>query len=673
MEIHELNTFSGTAGAGDYFAMDNGSDTSKISADTLLAPLNARIDNIIAGPASSAEEVIDARQGANGTTYSSLGDAIRQSTMVMRPNITSGADMDSVSLNGTYFKDNNVSVTNGVNSSQARIVVIKGAASSGYGIVQLWFDTVENVMYYRSKRTPSTEWSEWVDLDVSNRRVYEINIKTEQGRVCETVDVGSGYIENGKNRYFSRCEMLYEIGEPLNNDKPFRMELSFVPEQFEKISRFQVLFYTAEGVHNRTYAYYDSELTNPLIVRAPDDAKYFKFQTYSENNVEHIEDIVVVSNKPLAERYNLPIINKEVGQSLAFSYKVSRGAITSGRLLLPPNYSIDGESVPLIVLCHGSGGMTKWDSPIAPSERHLELYQYLANEGFAVFDCYPWTNQKSFTETGTYGTYSPVGIPVNIQSYLKGVEYVCSRYNINGNAVSLLCKSQGGHIGQWAVTQTVYPFKCVALQAPDINVGRTNFMYEPNIRRAILAYEDFDGTAEEKNAFISSGNASDPLVRSFLDKNKGKVVNMIPYIHGITNGSLDTFYNDFIDGATNQLPQWMIDLGITLVEGIYVPIWAYRHEDYVKPATIPSKFWCAYDDTAVSSYGNFAIYHYLQNGGSDTAWRVMPNGTGGHHSMDTDENALKTSGTTALGIAYTDIATAYVEVVDFIRRCMADY
>jgi hypothetical protein len=36
--------------------------------------------------------------------------------------------------------------------------------------------------------------------------------------------------------------------------------------------------------------------------------------------------------------------------------------------------------------------------------------------------------------------------------------------------------------------------------------------------------------------------------------------------------------------------------------------------------------------------------------------------------MDTDPNALKSSGTTALGIAYTDIPTAYVEVVEFIRN-----
>lgn len=77
MQIHELNNFSGTPGASDYLATDNGTDTSKISAADLFAPLNSRIDNIIAGPAPSAEEIVDARLGADGVTYSSLGDAIR--------------------------------------------------------------------------------------------------------------------------------------------------------------------------------------------------------------------------------------------------------------------------------------------------------------------------------------------------------------------------------------------------------------------------------------------------------------------------------------------------------------------------------------------------------------------------------------------------------------------
>ena len=77
MQIHELNNFTGTLGSGAYLAIDDGTDTGKISSEGLLAATEARIDNIIAGPAPSAEEIVDARLGADGVTYPSLGDAIR--------------------------------------------------------------------------------------------------------------------------------------------------------------------------------------------------------------------------------------------------------------------------------------------------------------------------------------------------------------------------------------------------------------------------------------------------------------------------------------------------------------------------------------------------------------------------------------------------------------------
>lgn len=90
MQIHELNNFAGPLGSGAYIAIDNGTDTGKKSVADLLAgvngeidqaknDLNARIDNIIAGgDAPSAAEVTDARLGANGVTYPSLGAAIRK-------------------------------------------------------------------------------------------------------------------------------------------------------------------------------------------------------------------------------------------------------------------------------------------------------------------------------------------------------------------------------------------------------------------------------------------------------------------------------------------------------------------------------------------------------------------------------------------------------------------
>ncbi len=101
MEIHELNTFSGTLGATDYFVTDNGEDTSKVSADAMFEPINARIDNIITSPAPSAEEIVDARLGADGVTYSSLGEAIRGQVSDLKSDFTELNDALISFENGT--------------------------------------------------------------------------------------------------------------------------------------------------------------------------------------------------------------------------------------------------------------------------------------------------------------------------------------------------------------------------------------------------------------------------------------------------------------------------------------------------------------------------------------------------------------------------------------------
>ena len=94
MQIHELDNYSGSLDSGAYIAIDNGADTGKVSIKQVTDPLNNRIDNIIAGPSSSAQEVIDARLGADGVTYPSLGDAIRDQVTNLK------SDVDRL-INGT--------------------------------------------------------------------------------------------------------------------------------------------------------------------------------------------------------------------------------------------------------------------------------------------------------------------------------------------------------------------------------------------------------------------------------------------------------------------------------------------------------------------------------------------------------------------------------------------
>lgn len=109
MQIHELNNFTGTLGSGAYLAVDDGTDTGKLSTQQLLAATEARIDNIIAGPAPSAEEIVDARLGDDGVTYPSLGDAIRDQVGDLKSELNGLVISNNVKQNfiaGSYIKLN---------------------------------------------------------------------------------------------------------------------------------------------------------------------------------------------------------------------------------------------------------------------------------------------------------------------------------------------------------------------------------------------------------------------------------------------------------------------------------------------------------------------------------------------------------------------------------------
>lgn len=111
MQIHELNRYNGDTDSA-YLAMDNGTDTGKVSGadflsgvrsdvDQLNAYLNARIDNIIAGgTAPSAAEVTDARLGDGGGVYPSLGDAIRGQISEVKDALNYGTGNITIPLYG---------------------------------------------------------------------------------------------------------------------------------------------------------------------------------------------------------------------------------------------------------------------------------------------------------------------------------------------------------------------------------------------------------------------------------------------------------------------------------------------------------------------------------------------------------------------------------------------
>lgn len=137
MNIHELNNFTGTLGSGAYLAIDDGTDTGKISSQGLLAATEARIDNIIAGPAPSAEEIVDARLGADGVPYPTLGDAIRDqftdlkaeindNTAKINNNTAELSDVIGILQHPISFANSDVSTTGYFTTVIPNVQMVKG-------------------------------------------------------------------------------------------------------------------------------------------------------------------------------------------------------------------------------------------------------------------------------------------------------------------------------------------------------------------------------------------------------------------------------------------------------------------------------------------------------------------------------------------------------------------
>lgn len=651
-----------------------------------ISVLSARMDtfaSLTQGSTTGDAELQDIRVGADGVTYATAGDAVRAQIAAIDNNILLPvpivSDVQQGSISGTTGGDiaaTNRYRTNGYIQMQTGdyiefpdLVNYKTFAAKYNATSHAY---ISNLKAFGSStaRVVITEPcairfafgkaddSELTNDDINNRIdiVRVVRRQYYPHSVIDSMERGSLPTGSqniiGSTAYYDR--IMSEVYETASNTAIFECSADVPANAIIVLHRWTANFNTHLAVrvnHNSDH----------MLALNIGSYKYFAVTIIFPADITTWEPVTIYSQTPIYKRY-LP--NKQAENS--FMYAVNNSCETTGRLILPANYTNDGPACPLIVYVHGSQSMLNWNSNFL--SEYLPFMHYLANEGFAIFDCYPWTDKI------TGSTYSPVCLPLHKKVYIEGIKFVCKHFNVDSDNVALLCKSQGGNLGHWACTTSEFNFKAVGLFAPttDPRVQRTNkLFYNSACRAAIAAVTPFKGTQEEIDAFISSGDLTDSTVRAFISKNKSILLSMLPLSTDI-NGYDD--YNDVVDDSLSYIttaPDWQLDDGAPSWDSSYDLIPAFAaYSDKVRHGRRPVKFWCAFDDASTSTYGNYALYRYLLNGGTDADFRTLPNGTGGHHAMDTAAQALKTSGTTRLGIAYTDMPTAYVEYADFLYNKM---
>lgn len=166
-----------------------------------ISLINTRIDEIIApsGEAPSAAEVTDARIGADGVTYPTLGDAIRSQVTTHQTYLNGNVDFNNVTTNGYYIVMNANTYTNSPKASLP-ISILKVehyyTQPHAFNVIKQTIIAVTNpsIKFTRQAWGTNAVYSNWSDW----KSVYDKHGSYQTGEIdLDTLVRNGNYLLNG--------------------------------------------------------------------------------------------------------------------------------------------------------------------------------------------------------------------------------------------------------------------------------------------------------------------------------------------------------------------------------------------------------------------------------------------------------------------------------------------
>lgn len=431
-------------------------------------------------------------------------------------------------------------------------------------------------------------------------------------------------------------------------------------------------------------------------VRLSADCEYIRFQIRANNTPDYVSISLKDAELP-------PCETKHVQKSPTHErliYAIDEDIYTTAILVLPPNYCADGDSVPLIIWDSGDGAFVDWDTHEIGDGYigRINGINYLRDSGFAVLEIYSWGSDYN-KKYPNCGRRSAMPIPTHLLTHEKGVEYVLSRFNIDGDNIFHLSKSGSGKLSlYYAMVSPPFNLKAIYSFAPvfdDLNFVGWGI---EDYRRALFEELSFVGTQEEINYFIdgepyqfdveyikkhnlqidltTSWQMHQPLGRSFIEKNAEKFKAISVDWMNVSGRTLEqlveethTFSEIFWEGFTRQYnPEercfyfaWESTALPALHENCYN---RYDLERY--GSNIPFTVIMSPTDEQTPYWNAYEVIRQFQNTGTDA--RMISLKSGGHSGPDLSTygpNAVKDV-KTRLGIHYKSVAIGWYFVVEDI-------
>lgn len=496
------------------------------------------------------------------------------------------------------------------------------------------------VVYYKHSSDTLTESEIYASIAITYRNILlsAIDYGARDTIVKNSVRVPTEHGNMGYSTGRTICEYTniakrYKTALPVEVEPSSTIDIGIYGDS-TGVFEFRVLEYAADR------AFVQSQLITGNTITVSATTKYIMFIIPYENAGHDPEYLILSSYSKLRIVKGFKVRTDYE----RFTYEVYPGVYTTGVLMLPPNYDLDGKPVPVMIYGHGSNGYYKWETTMGELYNNQGTYfpymEYLRDEGFAVFDCFGLSS-KYITSMNDVDANSNFGSHIVVASYMAGIRYILSRYNLDADNVNMYVKSLGGFIGAVMANQTDINIKTVSMLCPWIN-NMTSVHTGWSVEKRTMLADDWELEGDVENIFLVDGfDSRSEVGQEFISLN-------LPHIVAIN-------------------PGWQYDGQTAEQKQVNTKNMDWTHTDCYRKITCPVKIWCARDDDSIS-YSMLREYvMQCQNSGYDATLRVMPNGTGGHHSVDTDTNALKQNVTTALGIYHADVPTAYVEMVQFVR------
>lgn len=476
----------------------------------------------------------------------------------------------------------------------------------------------------------------------------------------ETISVGLeyGYYRSGGNRtygcaldafYRSKINALYlDTGVAKS---------AILPKKYASAPNTYVLTFDADQ------HFIQSVIFNGSAISLPSNCKYIGL--YTDNVAYTSIDVTLYgcAEKPkLVKRFQRSLGTFPTVESDALGYVIRDNNFSIMRLLLPSNYTLDGPPVPAIIWLRGSSGSSEWMEDFGRSYTNTNFKNYIAylrDEGFAVCAMHTWGSYYNNKYGLGVENASPYPAPTCIDAIQRGIEHLCSRYNVDGNNIHMLGHSQGGQIETYCVTNPIIPLRSISMFAPVCDYmsmpGESLYVYT---RQAIA--EDLALTG---NTAYFTGTSYNTYSEDGIAFWRGNIEKL---------ALLNEAWTSLIGGTLEQKFDTAVANGSTFWAGgtAHPDANVYNDTDKTKIGYVPVKIWASADDSSTPFKKMTELIYQLQNGGCEAVMRILPNGTGGHASP-LYGSQMSDPVTTETGVVYSNLPVAWYEAVQFMRTHMA--